>query len=158
MERRMLRHPRQTSLAGCQLPLSSPAGILHLWVKGRSEALRAPLHLGCPHTPRWLLFLWLHCPLTGNATLGNHACLQGRVSSSSPEQIPISELCGFLAALGGYDRPLLRSYWMGVWEFHSDSGQLNVVLNFLLIMKLHSWLFLGMMCYSPRLHPEVILW
>lgn len=47
---------------------------------------------------------------------------------------------------------------MGVWEFHSDSGQLNVVLNFLLIMKLHSWLFLGMMCYSPRLHPEVILW
>lgn len=48
----MLRHPRPPWLFVCQVPLSSPIGILHLWVKGRSEAVRAPYHLGCPQTPR----------------------------------------------------------------------------------------------------------
>ena len=38
------------------------------------------------------------------------------------------------------------------------TSQLNVVLNFLLIMKLQSWLFLQrVVCFNPRLHPEVVL-
>lgn len=50
-EGRMLRHPRRPWLAVTQLPFPSSVGIL-LWVKGRSEAVRAPFHLGCPQTSR----------------------------------------------------------------------------------------------------------
>lgn len=46
----MLKHPRHPWLAVCQLPFSSSIGILLLWVKGRSEAVRAACHLGCPQT------------------------------------------------------------------------------------------------------------
>lgn len=91
----VLRHPGPPWLAVCQLPISSPLGILHLWVKGRSEAGRTPLHLGCPQTP--VAPVSMASLPTQRKCNSWQSCLSanGRVSSSSPELMHHSRRCDF---------------------------------------------------------------
>jgi hypothetical protein len=135
--------PKASWSTVCQLP---PPCLTGFFIFGHKVALKLrELHVtwDTPQMPG--LFPWLPCPLTGNGIVGNvPVCLEQ--SFLVPTRVdPHPWLCVGSSLSREVARHLcLKRWWMGGLEFPIPplTPLLHIILNCLLVMKLHSWPFL----------------